>query len=118
MYLSQFLYNIFRLSYRARKWYLQHLYVRLTPENAQIKMEDGTILHIKPQYDYVQREIYLHQGKYTYESHLVKWIPKNLQQGGTVVDIGSHIGYYLGPICKSIGISGKVFFVEPLPEHY
>jgi FkbM family methyltransferase len=118
MYLSQFLYGIFKLSYRARKWFLQDLYARLSPENAHIKMEDNTLLYVKPRYDYVQREIYLHGGKYTYESHVVNWIAQNLHQGETVVDVGSHIGYYLGPICRGVGPSGKAFFVEPFPEHY
>lgn len=118
MYLSQFLYDIFRLSHRARKWYLRYLYAPLTPENVELEMEDNTLLYVKPRYDYVQRETFLYQGKYTYESHIVRWIARNLHQGETVVDVGSHIGYYLGPICRGVGPSGKAFFVEPLPEHY
>jgi FkbM family methyltransferase len=118
MYLSQSLYDIFRLSYRARKWYLNHLYAHLTPNQAQVMMEDNTLLYINPRYDYVQREIFLYQGQYMYESHVVRWITQNLPKGSTVVDIGSHIGYYLGPICRGVGPSGKAFFVEPLPEHY
>lgn len=118
MYTSQFLYNVFRLSYRARKWYLGNLYVRLTPERASVRMQDGTVLRLRPRRDYVQREIYLAQGRYSYESHVVGWIARNLRPGAVVVDVGSHIGYYLGPVCHAITPGGKAFFLEPLPEHY
>jgi len=83
-----------------------------------MRMEDDTRLYVKPRYDYVQREIYLHRGCYIYEAHLVNWIIQNLKAGMTMVDIGAHIGYYLGPVCRSIGPNGKAIFIEPLPEHY
>lgn len=81
-------------------------------------MTDNTLLKLSPKFDYVQREIYLHQGKYTYESHIVHWINNYLLPGMTMVDIGAHIGYYLGPVCKNIGATGSAIFLEPLPEHF
>lgn len=118
MYLSQILYDIFCISHNARKWYLKKLYPFITPTIARVKMDDGTRLKLAPIYDYVQREIYLYKGRYIYESHIVQWLRNFLKPGMNVMDIGAHVGYYLGPICQSINPSGTCLFIEPYPEHY
>jgi len=116
MYPSQFFYSIFKMSSRARKWYLKKLYPRITPFSANVQMEDGTRLLLHPKYDYVQREIFLYNGKYTYESHIVQWLKNNLKPGMTMVDVGAHVGYYIGIVSQSISKSGHGIFIEPLPE--
>lgn len=118
MHLSQLLYRIFNLSYRARKWYLRYLHALLSPEIALMKMVDNTLLLVRPRYDYVQREIYLYLGDYAYEGHLIRWINQNLHPGMVTVDVGAHVGYYLGPVCKSVGREGRPIFIEPFPEHF
>ncbi|MEL7658441.1 MAG: FkbM family methyltransferase, partial [Bacillota bacterium] len=50
--------------------------------------------------------------------HVVNWISTNLEPGNVFVDVGSHIGYYLGPGCRHIGVDGRAFFIEPSKEHF
>lgn len=89
----------------------------MAPLTTKVTMEDGTILWLKPKFDYVQRQIFIHSPKYFYESHIVRWLERNISPGITVLEIGAHIGYYLGIICKKI-YPGIAYFVEPSPENY
>lgn len=118
MHISQFFYSMFNLSYRGRKWYLRTIYPRLAPQSAELRMQDGTELFLHPRFDYVQREIFLFRGRYEYEPHIVRWLETNLKKGMAVVEVGAHIGYYTGLICRKITPSGQAFFIEPLYEHY
>lgn len=48
-----------------------------------------------------------------YQCHY--FVPRLLQQGMTVLDIGANLGYYSRIFAKAVGPAGKVLSVEPVP---
>jgi hypothetical protein len=38
-----------------------------------------------------------------------------LKPGNTCIDIGANLGYYSTKMSKLVGISGKVYAIEPIP---
>jgi len=54
--------------------------------------------------------LYLHRD---YEPLLVSWLKRRLPIGGSVVDVGAHIGYLSIVMSHAIGASGHVTALEP-----
>jgi len=53
----------------------------------------------------------------TWEPEVTGVITSTVKPGMTVIDIGSHVGYYSLLFAKCVGPTGRVFSFEPLPEN-
>lgn len=53
----------------------------------------------------------------THDPEVTVLLSKYIQRGFKVIDVGSHIGYFTLLISRAVGVEGKVFALEPLPEN-
>jgi len=53
-----------------------------------------------------------------YEKFLTEVVKKEIKEGGVVLDIGSHIGYFTLIFARLVGKTGKVFAFEPAPSSF
>ena len=54
----------------------------------------------------------------TYEREQTEFFRNELRPGGTVVDIGAHVGYYTLLSAELVGPTGKVVAFEPNPRNF
>lgn len=81
---------------------LKNLILKLLPENVLIKLKK---LHYAHELD-----------KFTEEDESEIIIIKRLvQPGDYVIDIGANIGWYTKVLSKLVGMSGRVYSIEPIP---
>ncbi len=62
--------------------------------------------------DWLQRQIFMY-GVYRVEENHRHMMLSRVRVGGTILDVGAHIGYYSLLFAKSTGQSGRVFAFEP-----
>ncbi|MEE8296748.1 MAG: FkbM family methyltransferase [Hyphomicrobium sp.] len=62
--------------------------------------------------DWLQRQIFMY-GIYRVEEKHRHMMLSRVREGGTIVDVGAHIGYYSLLFAKRAGQSGRVFAFEP-----
>ncbi len=80
-----------------------------------------TLRYLKPKYVLVEgNKLFLDKEDSlrlsivgTYEPTMVKVFKEKVMSGGTVLDIGGHIGYYTLLAAKGVGKNGKVYVFEP-----
>lgn len=59
--------------------------------------------------DWIQRNIYLG----SYERIEAEWVRRYLRPGMTVVDVGANVGFYTALAARCVGLTGRVFAIEP-----
>lgn len=91
--------------YRFQKW----LNARTHPGTATIH---GQTMHLGP------RDWMLLSLNGTYDAFMVEVIRRHVKPGDTVVDLGANIGYYTLLLAKLVGPNGKVYAIEPHPDHF
>ena len=67
-----------------------------------IETADGLDFLIKPTHEQFETEVF----------------KKEIEKGDTVLDLGSHIGYYTLIAAELVGEKGKVFAFEPEPTNF
>jgi len=67
-----------------------------------IETADGLDFLIKPTHEQFETEVF----------------KKEIEKGDTVLDLGSHIGYYTLIAAELVGEKGKVFAFEPKPTNF
>ena len=53
----------------------------------------------------------------THDPYVTDFLWNHIRPGTTVVEVGAHIGYYTMILSKKVGVYGKVFAIEPLPDN-
>jgi FkbM family methyltransferase len=86
------------------------LYEPLAP--VRVEVEPGVSMLLDPE-DFVSRTI-LETGHW--EARSWAYVERNLPVGGTLVDVGAHIGYYSLKGARAVGPKGHVIAIEPNPD--
>lgn len=78
-------------------------------ERVQVRDVRGFVFHLTPRFTY-------HYGRSTgYEQATVSIYEQLLSPGQTAIDVGAHYGYYSLVAARSVGPTGQVVAIEPVP---
>lgn len=100
----------------SNKWYgkiANRIFVSIKPDYIDVK--EGFRLYLFNQKDLISDYIAV-SGEY--EPFIAELMKKNIKPGDTVVDIGSHIGYFTILMSKLVGETGKVYAFEPEKRNF
>ena len=54
----------------------------------------------------------------SHEPFITRFLPKWIEPGDTVIDVGAHIGYHTLLMARAVGEQGKVVAFEPHPDNF
>jgi len=99
-------------NYKRRK--MISLWRKTNPKNI-LHYKNGTAFNISLKKSSISKSL-VFQNEYDYnETSIVKQL---IKPGSNVIDIGANFGWYSVLFSQLVGVSGKVFSFEPIPETY
>ncbi len=90
---------------------------RITRDGPVVCSYDGDLRIRADLNDWLQRQIFMY-GTYRVEERHRHLMLSRVKEGGTILDVGAHIGYYSLLFAKRTGQSGRVFAFEPSSQNY
>lgn len=94
-------------------WYMLNYF--LSPSRKIIKKVQGSNMILDLSDKGINRDLFLYRCR---EPECTKIFKDELSEGMKVVDIGANIGYYVMMEAKKLGVTGKIYAIEPAPKNF